>query len=223
MKSLKKAIKIVFLVAVVLALIIAGINLYIIILGQRNFIQTDEISGEYDCAIVPGAKVWSSGTVSYMLRDRLDFAYKLYEQGSVNKILVSGDHGGADYDEVNAMRQYLFDKGAREEDVFMDHAGFDTYSTMYRAKEIFEVKSAIVCTQKYHLFRASYIAKRLGIDIKGVASDVYVSSKLPYFKLREWAARVKAFLEVEITKPTPILGEAIPITGDGTITENGKT
>jgi vancomycin permeability regulator SanA len=158
-----------------------------------------------------------------MLRDRLDFAYKLYEQGSVRKILVSGDHGETNYDEVNAMRAYLVEKGAAIEDVFMDHAGFDTYDTMYRARDIFEVQSAIVCTQKYHLYRACYIARRLGIDVAGVPSDVYVSRKLPYFRLREWAARIKAFAEVEILHTLPIMGDAIPITGDGRITEDGKT
>ena len=222
-RKLKKAIKIILIIGIAFVFIITGINLYIIFLGQKNFTAVDEISGSYDCAIVPGARVWSSGTVSYMLRDRLDFAYTLYEQGTVNKILVSGDHGDTNYDEVNAMRDYLVEKGVSIGDVFMDHAGFDTYATMYRAREIFEVESAVVCTQKYHLYRASYIAARLGIDIKAVASDVYVSKKLPLYKLREWAARVKAFFEVEISKPVPILGETIPISGDGRITEDGKT
>ena len=223
MKYLKKAIKIIFIIGVAFALIITLINSYIMIVGGKGFEELDEISGSYDCAIVLGAKVGPDGTVSYMLRDRLDYAYDLYEKGVVPKILVSGDHGETDYDEVNSMRQYLLDKGAAIEDIFMDHAGFDTYATMYRAKEIFQVEGAVICTQKYHLYRAVYIAKRMGLDAKGVASDVYVSSKLPYFRAREWAARLKAFWEVEISKPTPILGEEIPISGDGTITEDGKT
>lgn len=223
MKVFKKVLIILFYIGLAVAVIIVGINSYIMLVGRSNFTTIDDIEGDYDCAIVPGAKVGPDGVVSYMLGDRLDFAYELYENGVVPKILVSGDHGDANYDEVNAMRQYLVDKGVDIEDIFMDHAGFDTYSTMYRAKEIFEVKSAVVCTQKYHLYRASYIAERMDIDIKAIASDVYVSRKLPYFRAREWAARIKAFIEAEISKPVPILGDAIPITGDGTITENGKT
>ncbi len=223
MKIFKKTIKALLLICISMAVIVVGINVYIMLVGKSNFTTVDEIEGHYDCVIVPGAKVGSDGTVSYMLRDRLDFAYELYQNGSVSKILVSGDHGDTDYDEVNAMRQYLADKGADITDIFMDHAGFDTYSTMYRAKEIFGVKSAVVCTQKYHLYRAAYIAKRLGINMKAIACDVYVSRRLPYYRAREWAARVKAFFEVEILKPVPILGEKIPISGDGTITEDGKT
>ncbi len=223
MKFLKKAVKIIVIIGIAFAILISAINVYIMLMGRAKFTTVGEAADTYDCAIVPGAKVGPDGTVSYMLRDRLDFAYKLYEQGSVEKILVSGDHGATNYDEVNAMRAYLVEKGAAIEDVFMDHAGFDTYDTMYRARDIFQVQSAIVCTQKYHLYRTCYIARRLGIDIAGVPSDVYVSAKLPYFRLREWAARIKAFAEVEILHPTPILGDAIPITGDGQMTEDGKT
>lgn len=207
----------------IIGIVTLGINIYVTSIGSKYFTTLDDIDDTYDCAIVPGAKVWSGGVVSYMLQDRLDCALRLYEKGIVEKVLVSGDHGTVNYDEVNTMRQYLVDKGVPIEDVFMDHAGFDTYSTMTRAKKIFEVKSAVICTQKYHLFRAAYIAQKKGIDIKGIPCDVYISKKLPYYKLREAAARIKAFLQVEITKPDPILGESIPISGDGTITENGKT
>ena len=212
------------LVTLVTAIVIAGtMNLFVISVGRKNFTTIDEIKGDYDCAIVFGAKVWSDGVVSYMLRDRLDFAYELYINGIVGKILVSGDHGKDNYDEVNAMRDYLIKKGIHIEDVFMDHAGFDTYSTIYRAIEIFKVKSAVICTQRYHLYRASYIAERMGIYIKAIPSDVYISLRLPYYKLRETAARVKAVLQVEILKTKPILGDAIPISGDGRLIENGKT
>ncbi len=223
MKFVKRIIKAIMIFAIAFCLIIGLINLYVVLIGKSDFSSVEDIEEEYDCAIVLGAKVGSDGTPSYMLRDRLDFAFKMYDNGTVPKILVSGDHGTYGYDEVNAMRQYLIEKGVKIEDVFMDHAGFDTYSTMYRAKDIFEVKRAVICTQKYHLYRACYIAKRMGVEVKGLPSDVYVSSKILYFKARECAARIKAFLEVEILKPEPMLGEKIPITGDGRITEDGKT
>ena len=222
-KLIKKIIMYVLIFGLSAVAIVGAINLYIVLVGSINFTVLDEIEGKYDCAIVPGAKVWDDGVVSFMLQDRLDFAYNLYNQGTVKKILVSGDHGQNDYDEANAMREYLLGKGVTIEDIFMDHAGFDTYSTMTRAKEVFEVQSAVICTQKYHLYRAVYIARRKDIDVFGIPCDVYISAKLPYFKLRESAARIKAFWQVEISKPDPILGDKIPITGDGRITEDGKT
>ena len=167
MKKFKKAVKIILIIVTAFAFIIAGINTYIIMLGRANFTDMENISGTYDCAIVPGARVWSDGTVSYMLRDRLDYAYNLYEQGTVGKILVSGDHGRTNYDEVNAMRAYLVEKGVNIEDVFMDHAGFDTYATMYRARDIFCVESAVVCTQKYHLYPRVVYRAEAGYRYKG--------------------------------------------------------
>ena len=103
----------------------------------------------------------------------------------------------------------------------MDHAGFDTYSTMARAKRVFEVESCIGSTQQYHLYRAVYLAKKQGLKAYGAVCDVYVSRRLPYYKLREIAARVKDFFYAEILKPDPVLGDAIPISGDGRLTGDG--
>ncbi|MCK5130197.1 MAG: YdcF family protein [Clostridiales bacterium] len=210
------------IIIILIALTIGAINVYILQKGAKYFTTLDKIEGTYDCAIVPGAKVFEN-QISFMLQDRLNCAYTLFIGGHVKKILVSGDHGENDYDEANAMRNYLLDKGVPIEDIFMDHAGFDTYATMTRAKEIFQVESAVICTQKYHLYRASYIAQKKGIEIQAIPCDVYISVKLPYFKLREVAARVKAFWEVEISNPKPMLGDAIPISGDGRATEDGKS
>ncbi len=181
----------------------------------------DDYTGEtVDCVIVLGAYVHSGGP-SGILQDRLNTAYEAYDNGYAEKILVSGDHLYEPYDEVNTMKSYLMDRGVPEEDIFMDHAGSNTYSTMVRAKEIFLVDTAIISTQKYHLYRAVFLAKTNGIDVVGFPSDYYTYTKMPYFKLREAAARVKAILQV-ILKPKVILGdEVIPITSDGRLTEDG--
>ena len=171
------------------------------------------------CAIVLGARVFSDGTPYAMLADRLEIAIQLYKLGKVDKLLLSGDHGTATYDEVNVMLKYVVERGVPEEDVFTDHAGFDTYDTMYRARDVFMVKSAIVVTQGYHLSRAVYTARALGLEAFGVSADLR-----PYLhplrnQAREILARVNAVLQLHITHPEPkYLGPQIPITGDGQAT-----
>jgi SanA protein len=176
-----------------------------------------------EAVIVPGAYVFPDGRVSEMLADRLDAGYMLYRAGKARKIIVSGDHGRTTYDEVNSMRKYLQAKGVPREDIFMDHAGFDTYDSIYRARDVFQVKKAIIVTQRYHLLRAVYIARMLGIEAHGVTSDAHNYPRMMYYNLREIAARVKAFLQAGVMHPDPkYLGKAIPISGSGVLTDDGK-
>lgn len=168
-----------------------------------------------DCILVLGALVRKDGTPSYMLQDRLDAAIKLYKAGVAPKILLSGDHGQVRYDEVNVMRSYALDAGVAKKDLFLDHAGFSTYESAYRAKEIFQVKKVIVVTQGYHQYRALYGCKKMGIEAWGVAADQSVYHGQRMRDLREILARDKDFAKW-IVKPDPTyLGEAIPISGSG--------
>jgi SanA protein len=172
-------------------------------------------------AIVPGCRVYPDGTPSAMLEDRLAAALALYRAGKVQKILVSGDHGAPEYDEVAAMRRWLEDRGAKGEDVFSDHAGFRTRDTMERAASVFEVKGAIVCTQEFHLARSVFLARRAGIDAVGVPADrrVYLSMRIN--RLRETYARAGAFLDANVLHTSPRFhGPKIPITGDGRATRD---
>lgn len=172
-----------------------------------------------DCVIVPGALVYGNRVPSPILQDRLDVALQVYRTGITNRIIVSGDHGSKDYDEVNVMRQYLIGKGVPAEHIFMDHAGFDTFDTLYRARDVFQVKRAVVVTQTFHLNRALYIGEQLGLTVQGVASDLQVYQKDAYYRLREYPARFKAFLDCHILHSKPeYLGKAIPITGSGLAT-----
>lgn len=181
--------------------------------------EAAEIEG-VDCILVPGCLVYSDGTLSDMLRDRVNFAIELYKAGAAPKILVSGDHGQIHYDEVSAMKNYMIEHGVPSEDIFMDHAGFSTYETVYRASEIFGVKKVMIATQEYHLYRALYIAEAMGMEAYGVCTD-----GLPYidqFKrdVREVLARCKDFAAC-IFKPEPTyLGDAIPIGGNGDVTND---
>ena len=170
-------------------------------------------------AIVLGARVYQDGTPSAMVADRLDTAIQLYKSGKVQKLLISGDHGTTTYDEVNAMLKYCVDRGIPDQDVFTDHAGFDTYDTMYRARDVFKVTDCLVVTQGFHLPRAVYTARHLGLDATGVAADIQTYPSEWKSSLREWAARVKAIWQLGVTHPKPrFLGPAIPIDGDGRAT-----
>jgi len=172
-----------------------------------------------DAIMVLGALVYDSGRPSPIVADRLDYGYALYQQGKAKKILVSGDHGRKDYDEVNAMMNYLLDKGVPREDIFMDHAGFNTYDSMYRAKEIFRVESLLISTQEFHIGRAVYIARRLGLEAYGYPCEDKAIYNMEYMNARERLARVKAFLDTTIKRKPKYLGEAIPISGDGILTQ----
>jgi len=133
---------------------------------------------------------------------------------------MSGDHGRKEYDEVNVMKQFAIDRGIASEHVFMDHAGFSTYESLYRARDIFETERIIIVTQKYHIYRALYIADKLGLEAYGVASDPRRYAGQNIRDLREIAARVKDYFTV-IIKPTPTyLGETIPINGNGDLTND---
>ena len=181
-----------------------------------NLISEDE-AAEYgaDCILVLGAGLKADGTPNFMLQDRLDKGIELYKAGAAPKLLLSGDNGQVEYDEVNAMKKYALDAGVPAEDVFLDHAGFSTYESMYRARDIFLVKKAIIVTQKYHQYRSLYIAKGLGIEGYGIIAEPRTYGGQLKRDIREILARDKDFFMV-ILKPEPTyLGDTIPISGSG--------
>lgn len=177
-----------------------------------------------DAILVLGAYVTPNGTVSPMLNDRLTVAQELYQKGIADKLIVSGDHGRKDYDEVNTMKKFLMDRGISDQDIFMDHAGFSTYESLYRARDIFQARKIIIVTQEYHLKRAVFIARELGIEAYGVNSDLHdYGQVMVQYEVREIAARNKDFLMAKIIKPKPtFLGDAIPVFGDGRATNDKK-
>ena len=225
-KGVKKLIiKIIFWIiflCVLLVLSVTGINLYMTGSVKDNILSLDEAKDlGADCIIVLGAGVRNDNTPTKMLEDRIIIGDRLYNENAANKIIMSGDHGRKEYDEVNVMKKYAIDEGIPSEDIFMDHAGFETYDTMYRAKEIFGVKKVVIVTQKYHLYRALYIAKSLGLEAYGVSSDLrYYSKKMVYWKFREYIARVKAFGKCIWKPESQYLGEPIDIKASGDVTND---
>lgn len=173
---------------------------------QSRILTADEAATlDADAILVLGAKVWEDGSPSGILEDRLITALDLYARGASDRLLASGDHGQTDYDEVNAMKTYAVERGVPSSAVFTDHVGFSTYESLYRARDVFEVQTVIIVTQWYHLYRALYIARSLGLTAYGVASDLREYPGMPVFALFQ---------------PLPTyLGNVIPIDGDGSLTD----
>ena len=223
-KSKVFKITLISIIALCVALVIYlfSVNAYVKNSTKDMIISSGEAAelSDVSCIVVLGCQVYEDGTPSGILNDRLTRAIELYKIGAAPKIIMSGDHGQLEYDEVNAMKQVAIDAGVPSEDIFMDHAGFSTYETMYRAKEIFGADKIIVVTQEYHLYRALYIADKLGIEAFGVSSDYTTHSGQTKRELREILARNKDFM-TSIFKPEPTyLGEAIPVSGNGDVTND---
>ena len=218
---MKKIIKYLIILIVVGISIILSINFYVILSTKKQIVDLSNLKNknDYDCIIVLGAGIWGDKP-SPMLQDRLDEAIKLYEEGIAPKIIMSGDNGREGYDEVNVMKDYAINKGIPSEDIFMDHAGFSTYESIYRAKEVFKVEKAIIVTQKYHLYRALHIGNKLGINVTGVGADPRKYSGQIFRELREILARNKDFIQAIFKLKPTYLGESIPVSGDGNITND---
>lgn len=188
----------------------------------KDRIVTIDSLGDFDpdCVLVLGAGVWEGNVPSPMLKDRLDKSIEISKSGVEDTLLMSGDHGTLEYDEVNVMKAYAISKGLNSSDIFMDHAGFSTYESLYRAKQVFGVKKLIIVSQKQHLYRALYIARALGLDAVGVAAEDIAYGGALYREGREILARVKDVFTTLI-KPMPTyLGESISIAGDGDVTND---
>lgn len=197
-----------------------GVNAYVVHSTQKRIVTPEDAAAltDVDCILVLGCFVNENGRPSTMLSDRLQRSVELYNADAAPKLLMSGDHGRYTYNEVTAMRQYALDAQIPSQDIFMDHAGFSTYESVYRARDIFGAKKVIIVSQKYHLHRALQIAKALGLEAYGVAADYRSYSGQLFRDVREILARNKDFV-LSIVKPKPtFLGDAIPIFGDGNLT-----
>ena len=218
---MKKIIKFVLIATIIGILIVLGINLYVKQSTKKQIIKNEDYSNlkDIDCILILGAGIWGNRP-SHMLEDRLLAGIELYKNGMAPKIIMSGDHGRKEYDEVNVMKDFAIGEGIASEDIFMDHAGFSSYESIYRAKEIFEAKRVIIVTQEYHLYRALYIANSLGIEAYGVGADPRQYVGTTYRELREILARNKDFIKC-ILKPEPTyLGETVPVSGSGDVTND---
>ena len=229
MRKIRRILITLFLVFLAVAAVgaasVFGISTYVKETVAERVITSDQAAEieDVDCILVLGCLVKNDGVPSDMLHDRLRRGMELYDLAAAPKLLMSGDHGRENYDEVAAMKQFAIDAGAASSDVFMDHAGFSTYESIVRAKEVFRAEKIIIVTQEYHLYRALHLAQQLGIEAYGVSSDYHTYVGQPIRDLREVLARAKDFAN-GIFKPEPTyLGDVIPISGNGDLTNDGKT
>lgn len=204
-----------FAITVVLIVLVSAVTIHVQNFS-KPYIVNAESKEKPTCytAIVLGASVRRDGSLSPVLLDRVNSALELYKSGKVKRFLLSGDHGQTDYDEVNTMKKHLIKAGVDSADIFLDHAGFDTYSTMVRAKEVFKVDSTYIVTQRYHLYRAVYIARKIGLNANGYVADKRKYSAIIKYTLREWLANVKSWMWVSTNHKPIYLGDTIPVTGD---------
>ena len=207
----KNAVVLLLLFALLFAITLLSLNAAIKSVTKDKILEPHTAAqlGDIDCILVLGCHVRSQ-----YLADRLTTAFGLYDMGASPKLLMTGDHGREVYDEVNYMLDKAEEHGIERKDVFTDHAGFSTYESIYRAKEIFGAKRIIIVTQEYHLYRSLYIAEKLGIEAYGVSASLHGYGSQDYQDFRESLARVKDFFYALIKPEPTFLGESIPISGD---------
>lgn len=198
-----------------------AINSSILLIGKKHIINENN-NNKYDAIIVLGASVYKNQTPSPMLKDRLDKSIELYNKGFSSKIIMSGDHSGDDYDEVTIMKNYAIGKNIASSGIYLDHYGIETYASMYNMKNVFNLKKVLIVTQEYHLYRAIYIARSLGLEADGVpAEDIkYVGQTKR--NIREIGARIKAFFTTKIRREVNYTGEEIDLSKSGDLTNNRK-
>jgi vancomycin permeability regulator SanA len=214
-KTLFKVSLIMFMGCLFILLITFGIYFHVYF-KSLDYLYTDKkLIPKKPVAIVFGAGYYQSGRLSMILQDRVDTAIDLYKIKKVKKLLMTGANNSTQYDEPSAMKRYAIRQGVPEEDIILDYAGFRTYDSLYRARDVFLVKSAILVTQRYHLYRAVYTARKLGLDAIGIESNRRRYLKEDWYETRELLAILLSFVETNLTKPKPhFLGEKIPIFSD---------
>ena len=216
----RKLLKILVILFVLCLLAVFAPNA-VVLCATRSAIVSPETAADFgaDCILVLGAGVREDGSPSLMLRERIETGVSLYRSGAAPKLLMSGDHGTKGYDEVNCMKSEALARDVPVEDIFLDHAGFSTYESVYRAKAIFQAQKAVIVTQAYHLPRALYVARALGLDAVGVACDTQRYFGQLYRDARELLARDKDLVKSLLRLPPTYLGETIDLTGSGAVTD----
>ena len=216
---IKALLKILCTCIAVVSIVVGATNALVVLTTEYDIVSVDEASGyQADAIVVLGASVFADGTPSTILQDRLDCGIALYKSGAAPKIIMSGDNSTEHYNECAAMKQYAIAQGVPSRDIFCDHAGFSTYESMYRAKYVFGCERIVVATQTYHLYRALWSAKSLGMQAEGVPSDYHEYQKQLQYDIREIPARTKDFFKALFDVPSTYVGEPISLDQSGDVT-----
>ena len=201
---------------------VVGVNLIVYNRTELKIVDADGAEAfeePFDCILVLGAGVRADGSPSHMLEDRLEIGIEMYFAGASERLLMSGDHMSPDYNEVGVMKSHAMSAGVPAEVIFLDHAGLSTYESIWRAKEIFGAKRILVVTQKYHLYRALYVADALGLEAYGVSADLRPYTAQIVRDIREVAARVKDFILSYAQPQAQYVGDPIDLTGNAGVTD----
>ncbi|MCD6426283.1 MAG: YdcF family protein [Anaerolineales bacterium] len=201
---------ILYLLLLIIIILIGAPRVIMVQQAGKKIYSVEDVSPTR-AAVVFGAGLTSSGGPTTVLRDRVETAVLLYKAGKVEKVLMSGDNRFINYNEPGAMKAYALELGMPEEDIVLDYAGRRTYDTCYRARDIFLLDDVILVTQNFHLSRALYTCKALGLETVGVSADLRPYREEGYWNIREIPACMMAYIQVHITKPEPVLGDQEPI------------
>ena len=213
---MKKLMNFFMIFTIIILLIIFGINFYVKFSTKNQIIDLSEVE-EVDAIVVLGASIREDGSLSLMLKERLDTSFEVYKQNN-SKLVMTGDHTKKYYNEVSAMKNYAIENGIDSNIIYLDHAGISTYDSIYRMKHIFKLNKIIIVTQEYHLYRALYIANSLGIEAYGVdATKVRYTGQL-YRDLREILARNKDFFKCIFKPESTHMGNTIDMNASGDLT-----
>ncbi|MFD1601520.1 vancomycin high temperature exclusion protein [Flavobacterium artemisiae] len=218
---MKKFFKIILYLSIVGIIAILSVNYYITSSTKKHIYYSLKKFPKNDVGIIFGAGINGNQPSKY-LKDRLDAGISLYKANRINKILLSGDNGREEYDELTVMKNYCYQHGVDTTKIFIDYAGFDTYSTMYRAKHIFKIKKATLISQEYHLNRAIYIGQSLGIKSAGYSANKGEYLGYKYVTCREYLSRFKSFLDVIRNREPKFLGNSININGPSNYSKEDK-
>ena len=218
---IKKHFKKFLLLAIIGIIIVFGINYHV--RSETNPLIYHHANGvpEENVGIIFGAGIRHDRPSKY-LKDRLDAGIELYKLKKISKILLSGDNGSDEHDELTVMKLYCYEHGVDTTKVFLDYAGFDTYSTIYRAKHIFKIDRAILVSQEYHLNRAIYIGNKLGLQTVGLAADVGAYHNYNYVRFRECFTICKSVFDVARNREPHFLGHEVNINGVSNYTKDDK-
>ena len=218
MKKLFKKLIYLFIIG---AIAIISVNWYVKSSTRDLIHHTVNNLPKNEVGIIFGAGINGDQPSKY-LKDRLDAGILLYKTHKIDKILLSGDNGRDEYDELTVMKTYCFNHGVDTTKIFIDYAGFDTYSTMYRASHIFKIKKATLISQEYHLNRAIYIGQKLGVKSIGFSANKGEYLGYQYVTFREYGSIFKSFFDVLRNREPRFLGNEININGVSNYSKEDK-
>ncbi|KRT17550.1 hypothetical protein ASU31_03135 [Pedobacter ginsenosidimutans] len=214
----KKIIKLLIYASLLGIIVVLGINLLVKSQTDQVIFSKEKDTPGTKVAIIFGAGINNNKPSKY-LKDRLDAGIELYKNNKIDKILLSGDNGSDEHDELTVMKLYCYQHGVDTNKIYLDYAGFDSYSTLYRSKYIFNIDTAILVSQKYHLNRCINIGNKLGVKSYGFAADKGTYQGYKYASFREYFAVVKSTIDLMIGRKPHFLGEAVDINGPSNYTK----